>query len=66
VVSAPCLRVFRDTTSLSASPELWPSIERALEALAALHPAGLAGLRASPWVDQEVAVWRGHRESATA
>jgi hypothetical protein len=25
------LRIFRDTTTLSASPELWPTIERALE-----------------------------------
>jgi hypothetical protein len=25
------LRVFRDTTSLAATPELWPTIERALE-----------------------------------
>src|SRR6266508_1937932 len=55
------LRVFRDRTSLSASPELWPAIERALAQaryfvlLASPEAAG------SPWVDREVRWWRAHR-----
>ncbi|GAA3173331.1 hypothetical protein [Nonomuraea roseoviolacea] len=31
-------RVFRDQASLPAAPELWPSIERALAALAGVRP----------------------------
>jgi hypothetical protein len=55
------LRVFRDKTSLSASPELWPAIERALAQaryfvlLASPEAAG------SPWVEREVRWWRTHR-----
>ena len=55
------LRVFRDETSLSASPELWGSIE------AALSQARYFVLLASPtaedshWVDQEVRWWRANR-----
>jgi WD40 repeat protein len=55
------LRVFRDKTSLSASPELWPAIEQALGQaryfvlLASPEAAG------SPWVDREVRWWRVHR-----
>ena len=37
------LRVFRDDTSLSATPSLWPSIEQALGAVALPDPARLAG-----------------------
>jgi WD40 repeat protein len=59
------LRVFRDKTSLSASPGLWPSIERALAAsryfiLLASPEAGR-----SRWVDQEVRWWLEHRSPAT-
>ena len=59
------LRVFRDTTSLSASPELWPSIERALERSRHFILLVSPDSAASPWVDQEVAWWRAHRKSAT-
>jgi hypothetical protein len=60
------LRVFRDKTSLSASPELWPAIERALAQaryfvlLASPEAAG------SHWVDREVRWWRAHRDRDTA
>ena len=37
------LRVFRDDTSLSATPSLWPSIEQALGQFALPDPARLAG-----------------------
>ena len=55
------LRVFRDKTSLSASPELWPAIERALGQ--ARYFVLLASPKAagSPWVDREVRWWRAHR-----
>ena len=59
------LRVFRDKTSLSASPELWSAIE------AALAQARYFVLLASPeaadshWVDQEVRWWRAHRSRDT-
>jgi TIR domain len=59
------LRVFRDTTSLSASPELWPSMERALERSRHFILFVSPDSAASPWVDQEVAWWRAHRESTT-
>ena len=59
------LRVFRDTTSLSASPELWPAIERALERSRHFILLVSPDAAASPWVDQEVGWWRAHRESAT-
>ena len=55
------LRVFRDQTSLSASPELWGSIEVALSK--ARHFVLLASPTAadSHWVDQEVRWWRANR-----
>ncbi len=59
------LRVFRDQTSLSASPELWGSIE------VALSQARYFVLLASPtaadshWVDQEVRWWRANRSHDT-
>jgi hypothetical protein len=59
------LRVFRDQTSLSATPELWPAIE------GALSQARFFVLLASPeaadshWVEQEVRWWRVHRRHET-
>jgi WD40 repeat protein len=56
------LRVFRDQTSLTATPELWGSIQQALASsqvfifLASPHAA------ASPWVEQEAAWWRANRD----
>src|ERR1700749_1770440 len=49
------LRLFRDDTSLSATPQLWPSIEQALKNsrfLVLLPSPEAAG---SPWVAKEVA-----------
>ena len=59
------LRIFRDKTSLSASPELWPAIERALSR--AQHFVLLASPEAadSRWVEQEVRWWRAHRSHDT-
>lgn len=55
------IRVFRDATSLAATPELWPSIE------AALNESEYFLLLASPqaaqsyWVDREVKWWLENR-----
>lgn len=59
------LRVFRDKTGLSASPELWPSIEAALgesEHLILLAPPQAAG---SEWVEKEIDWWLEHRSPST-
>jgi MTH538 TIR-like domain (DUF1863) len=54
------IRIFRDDTSLSASPQLWSSIE------AALRQSRYFILLASPeaadsrWVNKEVAFWLDH------
>ena len=40
------LRVFRDDTSLAATPELWPTLEQVLGPLALYGAAGLAAVRA--------------------
>jgi WD40 repeat protein len=51
------LRVFRDKTSLSANPSLWPAIEEALsqsEFFLLMASPEAAGSR---WVQQEVAWW---------
>ena len=55
------LRVFRDKTSLSANPALWPSIEHALgESDYFLLLASPEATR-SPWVEREVGWWLAHR-----
>jgi WD40 repeat protein len=57
------IRVFRDATSLAATPELWPSIE------AALNESEYFLLLASPqaaqsyWVDREVKWWLENRSN---
>ena len=48
------LRVFRDDTSLSATPSLWPSIEQALGESRFLVLLASPEAAASPWVDKEV------------
>ena len=56
------LHVFRDDTSLSATPQLWPSIEQALSQsrflllLSSLEAAG------SHWVGKEVEYWLRQQE----
>ena len=55
------IQVFRDKTSLSATPALWPSIEQALsqsEYFLLLASPGSAG---SHWVEREVGWWLEHR-----
>jgi len=58
------LRVFRDQTSLSATPELWPTIEQALAGSRFFVVLASPEAAASRWVDQEVDWWRAHRSAS--
>jgi WD40 repeat protein len=55
------LSVFRDQTSLSATPELWPTIVRALEQARFFILLGSRDAAQSHWVEQEVKWWLEHR-----
>ena len=59
------LRIFRDDTSLSATPGLWPSIEQALGASRFLILLASPQAAASPWVNKEVAWWLDHKGPET-
>src|ERR1700733_3989943 len=59
------LRVFRDDTSLSATPQLWPSIEQALGRSRFLALLALPEAAAPPWVNKEVAWWLDHNTAET-
>ena len=54
------LRVFRDDTSLSASPQLWPSIEQALAQSRYFILLASPEAAASKWVNKEVTYWLAH------
>jgi hypothetical protein len=59
------MRVFRDETDLSASPEGWPTIQSALAASRFfLLMASEQGAR-SKWVSKEIAYWRENRSTDT-
>src|SRR5262249_40175825 len=51
------LRVFRDDTSLSATPSLWSSIEKALDQSSYFILLASPDAAASKWVNKEVAHW---------
>jgi hypothetical protein len=55
------LRVFRDTTSLSANPGLWSSIEKALASSVWLVLMASPAAARSPWVEREVAWWLANK-----
>jgi WD40 repeat protein len=57
------LRVFRDETSLSMTPELWPSIERALSSSEFFLLLASPQAAQSRWVGDEISWWLMHRES---
>jgi tetratricopeptide (TPR) repeat protein len=59
------LRIFRDDTSLSATPSLWPSIEQALGQSRFLVLLASPEAMASPWVNKEVTYWLEHKSSDT-
>jgi hypothetical protein len=51
------LRVFRDDTSLSATPHLWPTIEHTLSEARCLVLLASPEAAASHWVNKEIAYW---------
>jgi len=51
------LHVFRDATGLSATPELWPTIQRALDGSRYLVLMASPRSAGSPWVRDEVEHW---------
>jgi len=57
--------VFRDDTSLSATPHLWPSIEQALGQSRFLILLASPEAAASRWVGQEIAYWLDHNSVDT-
>src|SRR5215468_4099217 len=59
------LRVFRDDTSLSATPHLWPTIEQALAESRFLILLASPEAAASPWVNKEIAWWLEHKSPDT-
>jgi len=59
------LRLFRDDTSLSATPHLWPSIERALGQSRFFVLLASPEAAASKWVNREVAHWLDHNSIDT-
>lgn len=59
------LRVFRDDTSLAATPALWPSIVDALDGSRFLILLASPEAAASRWVDLEVEHWLAHRGADT-
>jgi tetratricopeptide (TPR) repeat protein len=59
------LRLFRDDTSLSATPHLWPTIEQALAQSRFLILFASPEAAASPWVNKEVAYWLDHNRDDT-
>src|SRR5215467_8026332 len=59
------LRVFRDDTSLSATPHLWPSIEQSLGQSRYFILLASPEAAASKWVNKEVAHWLDHNSIDT-
>jgi MTH538 TIR-like domain (DUF1863) len=59
------LRLFRDDTSLSATPHLWPTIAQALGQSRFFLLLASPEAAASKWVDKEVAHWLAHNSIDT-
>ena len=59
------LRLFRDDTSLSATPHLWPMIEQALGQSRYFLLFASPEAAASKWVNKEVAHWIEHNSIDT-
>lgn len=55
------LRIFRDDTSLSATPSLWPTIARALGQARYFILLASPEAAASKWVRMELAFWLEHK-----
>ena len=58
-------RVFRDTTNLSVSPQLWEDIQRALEGSAWFVLLASPDAATSRWVDRELGWWLENRRAAS-
>ncbi|MGH7869561.1 MAG: toll/interleukin-1 receptor domain-containing protein, partial [Candidatus Dormibacteraceae bacterium] len=59
------LRAFRDKNSLSASPNLWMDIERALRHSRYFLLMASPEAATSPWVQKEIAFWQKNRTPET-
>ena len=59
------LHVFRDQTSLAASPELWPAIESALAESTHLLLLASPAAAGSRWVAREIEWWFANRSPST-
>jgi hypothetical protein len=59
------LRIFRDETDLTANPELWAYLTRALDASDFLVLLASPQAAASPWVNKEIDYWLGKRPAST-
>lgn len=59
------MRIFRDKTSLAMTPELWPSIEKALTESEYFLLLASPQAAQSQWVQQEVDWWLQHRSANT-
>src|ERR1700683_2706636 len=59
------LRLFRDDTSLSATPQLWPTIEQALGRSRFFLLLASPGAAASKGVNKEVTYWIDHNSIDT-
>jgi tetratricopeptide (TPR) repeat protein len=59
------LRVFRDDTSLSATPSLWPSIEQALGNSRFMILLASPEAAASAWVNREISFWLDNKRAET-
>src|SRR5918994_1594382 len=59
------LHLFRDQTSLSATPGLWPSIEAALSSSRSFLLLASPEAAQSRWVQQEVEWWLEHKSPET-
>jgi tetratricopeptide (TPR) repeat protein len=59
------LRIFRDDTSLSATPQMWPTLEAALAQSRFLILLASAESARSPWVGKEVGYWVEHKSIDT-
>ena len=59
------LRIFRDDTSLSATPNLWPTIEQALGQSRFFVLLASPEAAASKWVNKEVGHWLEHNSVDT-
>lgn len=59
------LNVYLDASSLSANPDMWAAIEKALSESRYLVLLASPEAAASPWVEKEVRWWLEHKSKDT-